>query len=293
MTKSITQSVIEELPEQQAASLKMLLERGIKIPPQPRVAQQFRSMVERGERDVRRLAHVLAEDPGITGMLFKVAQTPAYQQYHPFGSIEEILQAVGLKQTANLVTAIAFGVSFPKGNTAAYEAYWARSRSVAKLAMLVEEMRVGSSGASTDQVFLAGTLHDAGVPVMMQRFPGYCETMRLTTPGKWSGLAQEDSKFFADHAVVGYLIARHWHLPDYVCAAIRFHHDLDATTPQGARGMVALIQYAVELYHRDLRVENPDWLGQREAVYEALDFSSVEQEQQCADAVFVAFDTLG
>ena len=57
--------------------------------------------------------------------------------------------------------------------------------------------------------------------------------------------------------------------------------------------MVATIQYAVELYHRDLRVENPDWAGQREGVYAALDFTSAEHEQQCADGVFVAYDALG
>ena len=293
MSKTITQAVMAELTDQQAASLKILLDRGIKIPPQPKVAEQFKNMVDRGERDVRRLAHVLSEDPGITGMLFKVARTPAYKQYQPFESVEDILQAVGLRQSANLVSAIAFGVCFPKTNAASYEAYWARSRAIAQLAMLVAEFRFGEIAAGADQAYLAGILHDAGVPVLMQRFPNYCDSMRLSTPGKWVEIAQEDRKFFADHAVVGYLIGKHWHLPDYVCAAIRFHHDLAATTPVEARSMVAIIQYAIELYHRDRRFDNPDWAMQREAVYEALHFASHEHEQQCADAIFVAYDALG
>ena len=293
MSKSITQTVLAELGEQQEASLKILLDRGIKIPPQPRVAELFKSMVERGERDVRRLAHVLAEDPGLTGMLFKVARTPAYQQYQPFTSIEDILQAIGLKQSANLVTAIAFGVCFPKANAASYEAYWARSRAVAQLAMLIAEFRFSDIGIGSDQAYLAGILHDAGVPVLMQRFPNYCDSMDLTSPGRWADIVQEDRKFFADHAVVGYLIGKHWHLPDYVCSAIRFHHDLAATTPVEAQVMVALIQYAIELYHRDRRVENADWKKQRAMVCEALNFSSQEDEAQCADAIFVAYDALG
>lgn len=293
MSKTITQSVLAELNEHQAASLKILLDRGIKIPPQPRVAELFRAMVDRGERDVRRLAQVLAEDPGITGMLFKVVRTPAYAQYLPFESIEDILQAVGLKQSANLVMAIAFGVSFPKKNVAAMEAYWARSRAIAQLAMLAAEFRFGDVGAVSDQVYLAGIMHDAGVPAMMQRFPNYCESMNLTSPGKWAGIDHEDRKFFADHTVVGYLIGKHWHLPDFVCAAIRFHHDLAATTPKAATSMVALIQYATELYLRDRRVDNPDWAKQREGVYEALSFVSSEDEQHCADAIFVAYDALG
>ena len=293
MAKSITQTVMAELTESQAASLKILLDRGIKIPPQPRVAEQFRALVDRGERDVRRLAQILAEDPGITGMFFKVVRTPAYQQYQPFESIEEILQAVGLKQSANLVMAIAFGVCFPKSNAAAFEAYWARSRAIAQLAMLVAEFRFGEMGAAGDQAYLAGIMHDAGIPAMMLRFPNYCDSMDLTTPGKWATIAQEDRKFFADHSVVGYLIGKHWHLPDYVCAAIRFHHDLAATTPTAAVGMVALVQYATELYYRDRRVENPDWAQQRAGVYSALNFVSAEDELHCADAIFVAYDALG
>lgn len=292
MAKSITQDVLAELTDHQAASLKILLDRGVKIPPQPRVAELFRAQVERGERDVRRLAQVLAEDPGITGMLFKVVRTPFYAPYLPFGSIEDILQAVGLKQSSNLVMALAFSVSFPRKNLPALEAYWARSRAIAQLAMLAAEFRFSDAGM-TDQAYLAGIMHDAGVPAMMQRFPNYCDSMNLTSPGKWAGLEVEDRKFFADHTVVGYLIGRHWHLPEYVCAAIHYHHDLAATTPKAASSMVALIQYATELFFRDRRVDNPDWSRQREGVYEALNFVSQEDEQHCADAIFVAYDALG
>lgn len=293
MSTSITQTVMAELTEQQAASLKILLDRGIKIPPQPRVADQFRALVERGERDVRRLAQVLAEDPGITGMLFKVVQTPAYAPYQPFESVDSILQAVGLKQSVNLVLAIAFSVSFPRQTAGAFEAYWVRSRAIAQLAMLIAEFRSRELGTASDQAYLAGILHDAGIPAMMLRFPTYCQSMDMNSLGKWADVAREDKKFFADHAVVGYLIGKHWHLPDYVCAAIRFHHDLAATTPVEAMTMVGVVQYAVELYYRSHRVDNPDWPQQRAGVYEALNFASPEDEQQTADAIFVAFDAIG
>ena len=70
--KSITQTVISELPDNQAASLKILLDRGIKVPPQPRIATLFKNSVGRGERDVRALARLLSDDPGIVGMLFAI-----------------------------------------------------------------------------------------------------------------------------------------------------------------------------------------------------------------------------
>jgi HD-like signal output (HDOD) protein len=191
------------------------------------------------------------------------------------------------------VHAIAFGVSMPsRSSSAAYEAYWARSRSVAQLAMLVAEFRYGHVKIDPDQAYLAGVFHDCGVPVLMQRFPSYCETMSLHVPGCWADIALEDKKYFADHAVVGYLVGRHWSLPDYVCAATRYHHDLDGTKPEDARSVVAAVQYAVELHCRDRRSDNPDWEAQQPGVYQALGFTGRDEDDQCADSVLVAYDAL-
>lgn len=290
--KSVTQSVIAELPDNQAASLRILLDRGIKVPPQPRVAMLFKNSVERGERDVRALARLLADDPGIVGMLFRLGRAPAYKAYQPFETIEQILQAIGLKEAVNFVHALALASAFPKSSAPAFESYWARSRAVAQLAMLIGEFRFGDTGFAADQAYLAGIFHDCGVPVLLQRFPNYCEDMSLNSPGRWVDIDLEDRKFFADHAVVGYLVGRHWALPEEVCATIRFHHDLGATTPASAQPLVGIIQYAVELYHRDRRVDNRDWARQRPGVHEALGFAGVEDEQQCADQIFVAYDAM-
>ena len=290
MTQTVNQAVLAELSETQATQLKMLIERGIKIPPQPRVVEQFRMQLARGEKDVRVLARTLTDDPGISGMLFKVVQSPAYRQYQPFGSVEAILQAIGLEQTRNLVDAIALGAAFPKrGGSTAFESYWARSRSVASLALLIADARRAECRVEPDQAYLAGVFHDCGVPVLMQRFPGYCEAMGLSNPARWADIELEDRKFFADHAVVGYLVGRHWRLPDFVCSAIRFHHDLEGSGE--AANVVAILQYAVELYLRDQRTANPEWTGQCDSVLERLGLT-IDDEECLADDIQTAFDAL-
>jgi len=290
MSQTVTQAVLADLDETQNTQLKMLIERGIKIPPQPRVVEQFRSQLVRGERDTRALARTLSDDPGITGMLFKVVRSPAYRQYQPFDSVEHILQAIGLEQTRHLVEAIALGAAFPRrGNSTAFESYWARSRAVANLAMLIADLRRGECGVAPDQAYLAGIFHDCGVPVLLQRFPGYCEAMGLDNPARWAEIDAEDRKYFADHAVVGYLVGRHWRLPDFVCAAIRFHHDLAGSG--AAAGLVGVLQYAVELYLRDVRADNPEWGAQREGVLDVLGLAPAEEETFAED-VLGALDTL-
>jgi len=253
-------TLLAGLSENEEKSIKRLLERGVNLPPQPRVLQELYAKLMAGVADVRVYAQILAQDPGIVAMLFKVVQSASYRRYQPFESVEHILQAIGLQQTANLVRAIAMSSSLPaKHNRKAFEAFWARSRAISELAMLVAEERVTVCNIFPDQAFLAGVFLECGVPVLMQRFSTYCKDMRLEEPGRWADLDEEDRRFNADHCVVGYLMARHWKLPDFICDSIRYHHDLQRLDNHAARTMVAILQLALHIHHLNLHLDNPEW----------------------------------
>jgi HD-like signal output (HDOD) protein len=240
--------------------IKRLLEGGVKIPPQPRVLDELRKYMLRKEFDVRLLSRIINQDPGIAALLFKVVSNAAYHQHQPFESIEQILHSVGVRQTFNLVQAIALTtIGNAKAHPQVYEAFWARSQTVAQFAMLIADERVAVCNIFPDQAFVAAIFHDCGVLLQLQRFPTYCAEMRLGEPGRWVQLFDEDRKFNADHCVVGYIVARHWCLPEFICDAIRFHHDIHGIGQHASRTMVAILQLAIELYYRDQRVANPEW----------------------------------
>jgi HD-like signal output (HDOD) protein len=253
-------AITRSLGPEDAARIKRLLENGVKIPAQPRVVEELRQLMQRSELDVRLLARTINKDPGLTAMLFKVVGNSAYRQHQPFDSVEAILHAVGVRQTFNLVQAIALsGAGEIKKDRRVYEAFWARSHAVGQLAMLIADERVAVCNIFPDQAYLAGLFHDCGVPLLMQRFPTYCAEMKLGTPGIWTDLGEEDRKFNADHCVVGYLVARHWHLPEFICDAIRYHHAINELGQHEARSMVAIVQLAVDIHYRDQRIASPEW----------------------------------
>ncbi|PKO48187.1 MAG: histidine kinase [Betaproteobacteria bacterium HGW-Betaproteobacteria-4] len=252
--------ITKTLGADDAARIKRLLENGVKLPAQPRVLDELRQLINRSELDVRLLARVINKDPGLTAMLFKVVGNSAYRQHQPFDSVEAVLHAVGVSQTFNLVQAIALsGMSEIKKNRPVYEAFWARSHAIGQLAMLIADERVAVCNIFPDQAYLAGIFHDCGVPLLMQRFPTYCAEMKLGAPGIWIDLAEEDRKFNADHCVVGYLVARHWHLPEFICDAIRYHHAIGELGQHEARSMVAIVQLAVDIHYRDQHIASPEW----------------------------------
>ena len=221
MKSAAVTEAIKTLTVDQAEKVKRLLEKGIKIPPQPRVLEELQSMIRREELGVRKLARVISQDPAIVSMLFKVAGSSVYRQLQPFESLEQILHGLGVKETLNLVMTISVsGITSKAKNRAVMESYWSRSQAIAQIAMLVANDRVMVCNIFPDQAYLAAVFHDCGVPVLMDRFQTYCEEMHLGDPNCWIDLSEEDARFNADHSVVGYLVGRHWNLPDFICEAL-------------------------------------------------------------------------
>ena len=252
--------ITQSLGDIDTARIKRLLEGGIRIPAQPRVLDELRKLMARKEMDVRLLARTINQDPGLTALLFQVVGNAAYRQHQPFETVEQILHAVGIRQTFNLVQAIALrSAGDLRKHRAVYEAYWARSHAIGQLAMLIADERIAVCNIFPDQAYLAGIFHDCGVPLLMQRFPTYCQEMHLGEAGRWIDLAEEDRKFNTDHCVIGYLVARHWCLPDFICDAIRYHHAIGELGMHDARSMVAILQLAVEIHYRTMHAANPEW----------------------------------
>lgn len=264
-------ALLVDLTGEEGSRVKRLIDRGVTIPAQPRVLIELQEQLAHGVSDVRLLSRIISQDPGIGAMLFKVVQGAAFRRLQPLKSLEHILQAIGLKQTGNLVRAIALSTAIPaKHNRKAFEAYWARSRTVSELAMLIADERVAVCNIFPDQACLAGVFHDCGVPVLMQRFSTYCRDMRLETAGNSVDLQEEDARFNADHCVIGYLVARHWKLPDFICDAIRFHHDMTRIGHHAARTMVAILQLAFHLYNQAQHLLSPEWALVRDDVLDEL-----------------------
>ena len=59
-------------------------------------------------------------------------------------------------------------------------------------------------------------------------------------------------------------------LPEFICDAIRYHHDLRHMGNHAARTMAAILQLAIHLYHEDLRLPNPEWESVRPDVLDEL-----------------------
>jgi HD-like signal output (HDOD) protein len=249
--------------EQQA--FDRLVANGIRIPPQPRVLLELRDKIATGDFSVRAISTIISQDPGLVAMLFKAARSPVFSRGRKFDKLDQVLQVIGVKQTYSLVQAIALSTAIGGGTRKAFERFWTRSGEVAQLAALIAEDQVSVCNVFPEQAYMAGIFHECGVPILMMRFPDYCKKLQLDDVCCWPALSEEDSKFNVDHCSIGYLVARHWGLPDFVCIAIRYHHEVPADEFGAAISLVAIVQLAVHFYHRLNDQADPVWdrIGRR------------------------------
>ncbi|MFA7267935.1 MAG: HDOD domain-containing protein [Sterolibacterium sp.] len=240
-------------------ALKQLAARGIRIPPQPAVLIELNQLLSSGDYDIHTLSNIIAKDPGIVAMLFKAVRSPVFGRGKNLTSLERVLMVIGAKQTFNLVQAMALTTRISDNTRIAFEVFWTRSQEVARLSALIAAERVSVCNVFPDQAYLAGIFHECGVPLLMQRFPDYCSTMQLDKSCCGPDLAEEDARFEVDHSVAGYLVARHWKLPDFICGAIRYHHELPPDEAGAMLTLVAILQLAMHFYHRLVQANDPSW----------------------------------
>jgi HD-like signal output (HDOD) protein len=252
------------------SALKELVARGIKIPPWPKVLMELQQALASGDTDARAIANIISKDPSISSIVFKVAKSPVVSRGQKgLDRLDRILMVLGIKQILNLVQAVALTTALSNAQSKAFDVFWTRSSEVADLAALIAEDRVSVCNVFADQAYMAGIFWDCGIPVLMQRFPDYCQKIPLET-ADWPSIELEDQRFSVDHYAIGYLVARHWKLPDFIASAIHYHGEMPREELGSVRSLVAILHLAKHYYNGLKGVETPNWAAMEPEVLAEL-----------------------
>jgi len=252
-------------------SFDHILKSGLRIPPQPKILHEIQALLDKPKFSTSAVAKLIERDVGLSAAIFKLVNSPAYGLRNRVESISQALAVLGISTVTQLVKSIELKRTLPsKGD--AYERFWERSGDIATLASLVAAKQLSACNIPPEQAYMAGLFHDCGVPILMEQNPDYCKTIAGCPGGNWSHIEKEDSHFHTDHAVVGFLLARNWRLPEFVCDAIRYHHDL-LSVHDKALTMVSILQMAIHLCNRLLHQDDTGWENMQTVVIGELGLS--------------------
>ena len=211
--------------ESEERQLEKLLS-GIDIPPCPAILADIQRELEKDTQDQREVARLIGQDVALSGHVMLVANSPAFSGSNKVASIAQALNILGTRHLFNLVVSQLLKVSLSGGASMPMERFWETSALTARLsAELARRLR----GVRPDVAYTFGLFHDCGIALLMKRFPQVRAVLAEANASEEQRFTDvEDQHLGTNHAVVGYFLARRWHLPAEVADAVLYHHDYAA-----------------------------------------------------------------
>lgn len=229
----------------------------INIPPQPAILLEIDKLLSKPNNQLSAIGNLINTDVGLSAAIFKLVNSSFYNSPARITNIQQAITILGLKQVTNLIK----GLSLRKaigGQELAYEKFWERSDEIATLSAIIAGKQISACNIDVDQAYMAGLFHECGVPILMQHFPEYCQAFRLNQGSHWPDFHEEDARFKTDHTVVGFLVTTHWNLPEFICQAVRFHHDR-LNVNHAALTLVSILHMARHLHKKIHSQQDDEW----------------------------------
>ncbi|MDY7562353.1 HDOD domain-containing protein [Pseudomonas sp. 10B1] len=211
-------------PELTSEQIRQALQ-GISVPPQPQIMVDLQMEQYMPDPDMGAIGRLIAQDPGLSGALLKIVNSPYYGLPQKITSIERAVKVLGDGSIINLINAQSIKGEMSDEIIVTLNRFWDTAQDVAMTSLTLAK-RVGSQ--VVDEAYAVGLFHDCGIPLMLKRFPDYMNVLEdaYAKAGPSCRVVDtENAAFNTNHAVVGYFTAKSWRLPEHVVNAIANHHN--------------------------------------------------------------------
>jgi HD-like signal output (HDOD) protein len=195
----------------------------VDIPPCPAILVDVSNELRKDDPDQREIARLIGKDVSLAGHVIQIANSPAFSAGRHLDSLTQALAMLGTRQVMNLVVVQLLKTAMSGPSDPALEHFWETS---VKTAGVAAELAKRLRRVRPDIAYTFGLFHDCGIPLMLQRFPETMEVLAkaaITEEASFTDI--EDRHLGTNHAVVGYFLAKRWHLPAEITEAIQLHHD--------------------------------------------------------------------
>ena len=213
------------MPQELTAEQIQQALQGISVPPQPQIMVDLQFEQYMPDPDLETIAKLISQDPGLSGALLKLVNSPYYGLTNKIASIQRAVNLLGSRSIINLINAQSIKGEMSDDTIVTLNRFWDTAQDVAMTCLTLAK-RIGSQ--AVDEAYALGLFHDCGVPLMHKRFPDYMQTLEraYAEAGPEKRVVDTENRVFnTNHAVVGYYTAKSWRLPEHVSAAIANHHN--------------------------------------------------------------------
>ncbi len=191
------------------------------IPPQPYLVTE----IQKADDDIEQIAHLISQDVALSASILQVVNSPFYGLANQITSIKQATVLLGLNCVTNIVNSQLLKAEMDQYLEKDLDDFWNCATEVAQVAAaLVRTLGFGSP----DEAYTLGLFHNCGIPLMMDKYEDYSDVLQLAYTTENQRITDiENQHYSTNHAVLGYMVARAWKLPDSLRTAIRDHHNFE------------------------------------------------------------------
>lgn len=263
--------------------------RGIVIPPRPTIMLALQEAQQGGDPEPSDIAALISQDVSLSAAMLKTVNSPFFGLPQRVSSVPHAVILLGVRNAIRLASDLALRNALKCDGHYHVERFWDMATLDAQVtAFLAVQLNL----PVRDQAYTFGLFQNCGIPLLLARFKDYQDTLDLAYASRNKPFTTiEMDRHGTHHAVIGYLVARCWFLPESIGQAILTHHDGTVFTEPSSeitdevRTLVALAKLGEQISHGFLHLpRDQEWPTIGRAVLDHLHLSHDEYEDLC-DAI--------
>lgn len=195
----------------------------------PRAYHRVSEMVRDERYGTTDIGRVIAHEPALTARLLRMVNSAYFGLPSRIDTIPMAITVLGTRALHELVLATSVASAFDRIDSSLVDVadFWHHSIYAGLVARLLSRrLRLGHS----EQMFIAGLLHDLGKLAIYHRLPEAAQQVLVTfaDEGDPRTLYEVERDVLGfDHSAVGEALLRLWQLPSVYVEVAAYHHDPD------------------------------------------------------------------
>lgn len=203
---------------------RYLVESVSSVPSLPVIFERLSAVTEDPRSSSRDIEAIVREDSSLAGRLLRLANSAYFGFPARVDTLSRAITLVGSRQLRDLAIATAVMEIF-RGvapSRVSMKSFWRHSVACGLVARILASWR---RETNCEQHFVTGLVHDIGRLILLIKQGDNMAAAMDSAASSASMLYEcEARRFGFDHAAVGSVLLQRRNLPEYICAAVAFHH---------------------------------------------------------------------
>ena len=212
----------------------------VKLPEAPVIISELNDVIADPLATSNDVARVVNTSPSLSALLLRVVNSAYYGFSSKIDRISRAVTIIGTKEISGLALGISVMQAFndiPE-HIIQMEAFIRHSLACGTIARMVAAR---ANLAETEQLFVAGLLHDIGKLVIFKYYPEHAQAcLHLAASRATTLFEAEKTVIGLHHAQVGRYLLEKWKLPQNLTDTVVFHHTPTKAADPGKAGIVQL-----------------------------------------------------